>query len=189
MYRGTLDVDDPMPLLLGERVPREPLVVTRAMGNAKCADVIWSTWSGVCFVSARLVKLLQLEKFTGWQTYPVQVIGEGGQCVADYFGLSVTGRCGPLQDERSHRIQKPRPVGPTRPVPGNPFEIPSDEVAKQPTLRYLVGWYFFEESWDGSDFFVPKQTSAIIVTEQVKQAFQRSAVVRFDRLDQIEELA
>jgi hypothetical protein len=112
-----------------------------------------------------------LRGFTGWQTYAVRIVGRGGDEVPGYHGLSVTGRCGRIEWEKSERMILPPPV---------------------PEGRTMAGWrgmYFSPSSWDGSDVFVPDDESTyVIVTDEVRAAAERARLtnVIFTRLTEFE---
>src|SRR5262245_51319285 len=72
-----------------------------AMGSAKPGDVVWTRLVGLVLVSARLVTLFRGADCSGWTVYPVRLTGKKGELFADYFGLVVQGRCGPLDSGRS----------------------------------------------------------------------------------------
>ncbi|MFG0335780.1 MAG: hypothetical protein ACF8TS_20665 [Maioricimonas sp. JB049] len=112
--------------------------------------------------------MLQFEKLTGWATYPIVLYDREGNEYCDYAGLSVTGRCGPLLEKRSESISEG--------LPGSAFPR-------------LLGMYFDESTWDGSDFFCPAGTNAfILVTERAKAVLESGDLkeCRFAPLNEVE---
>lgn len=136
--------------------PERSLAIGRAEGKM-ATDVVWTDSPGFLLVSERLVAILQSEDLTGWTTYPVSLQG----VEQTYFGLSVTGQCGPLDPTRGEWVRK------------------DDEPG-----RFLRGTFFDDDSWDGSDFFSPVGTLVLFVTVRVKRCFDRHKIanVRFVRL-------
>jgi hypothetical protein len=166
-YRGRIEFPDRLPgaYSRGEATPPHPLRVRRKSGGA-LRDVVWTGDGLSVLVSARIVTLLQALRLTGWGTYPVEVIDRDGTHRHDYVGLAITGRCGPADDSRG------------------------DWVTFQ-GLVYRRGYYFAEESWDGSDLFLAGTTVTKFVTDPLRRAFQREKIrnVEFVRADQFRRIA
>lgn len=166
-YRGSPDTEQPSLLLRGELHPRHAVAIEHLMGG-KPKDFIWTGSVQIVCVNDRVISLLETNDFTGWGTYSVQIVGKDGGPIPGYHGLSVTGRCGPLQDERSGRFMK---------------EFPAR------TRERRLGVFFDESTWDGSDFFMSSDGKAYkFVHQRVKDCLEKAKVtnVRFERLDQIE---
>lgn len=62
-----------------------------------------------------------------------------------YNGLSITGRCGPINWDKCGIIEK-------RLVPAGPLG------------KYHKGLYVGLDQWNGSDFFIPNSRSGVIVS-------------------------
>lgn len=157
---------DPIRFLLGEEEPPWYVPIYWQTGRKIPGDVIF-TGAGIVAIHERVRQLLLEHHFTGWRTYPVHVAGPAEGGYEDYHGLAITGRCGPFDYSRSVPFQKQMPGG---------------------VFTYLRGEYFDEATWDGSDLFVPQRTTAILVVEAVKRAFEQAKVrnVRFTRLTECE---
>ena len=90
-----------------------------------------------------------------------------------YQGLSITGRCGRVEWEKSERVIVPPPV---------------------PEGRISAGWrglYFSPATWDGSDLFVPDDGSTyVIVTAAVRAAIEdaRLTNLEFTRLTEFQRI-
>lgn len=95
-------------------------------------------------------QVFEENQFSGWGTFPIELIGKDNERIEGYHGLKVTGKCGPPHSELKWM---PTPVG---------------ELASN-----YVGLYFDPEQWDGSDIFSPEGTLFIIVTRRVKEALER----------------
>jgi hypothetical protein len=169
--RSDLSVEDAFRLIRGELKPMGDIWLRWAMGRKEPTDFLWTTLAVLFVVSDRVVQILQSKRFSGWTTYPVVVVGPTGTTIPGYSGLSVVGRCGPLQPERSIRYQKPGPVG--------------------NTIEVFKGQFFDENLWDGSDIFMPTDgTGLVFVLDRVKRALESSKLkgVRFARADLHERL-
>jgi hypothetical protein len=169
-YRGHMKLKDPEEFTLprGESKPRKPVRITHDMGEPTPGDVIWTDMVVPLVVSQRFVDVLLEHGFTGWGTYPVEVHAKGGRLVPGYHGLSIKGRCGPIQYEKSQVIYEEFPGG------------------RFPSYR---GMYFDPNSWDGSDFFMPTtpDTGWTFILEPVKKALAKARIgnLLLERADQI----
>ena len=165
-----IDIDGARALTRGELRVTAPICLRWAMGRRTPSDVIFTTSVRPIIVHERVVQLLEEQRFTGWTTYPVEVYGRDGQHIPGYHGLAVTGRCGPIDRDRS--------VVELKQFPGRVAPV-------------WVGLYFDPATWDGSDIFMPQEGwYGPIVVERVRQAFRRARVknVQFTRLDEVERL-
>jgi len=160
------DFDDACLLVRGEQ-RAETLSASRAMGERVPGDVVWTTWAIPLLLAQPAVDACRAANFSGWTTLPV-ALKDGHGDDRSFHLLVVTGRCGPIDYARSAREWTIYPGG------------------RFPALR---GFYFDEDSWDGSDFFMEtRDTGWIFVTERVVQLFRTNKFrnVRFERLDEIE---
>jgi hypothetical protein len=151
-YRGRFDLslESVFPIVTGSIVPPEPVAVHRAMGG-DLWEVIWADQMGPLAVSHRVVELLRAHGFSGWSTYPVLVFDPERGVVPGYYGLAVTGRCGPIDYGRSQ-------------LDGIDTVLPD-----------YVGLYFDPDSWDGSDLFFADRGRPFC-TAEVKTALDRADV-------------
>ena len=168
--RGEIDTKiDSFALTRGDVRVSEAITVSWYMGGAVPSDVVWTGNAGAVIVHRRAVDLLRDGGFTGWRTYPVNVIDKNGDSYPDYAGLAVLGRCGACDLSRSVVVLAEYPVG---------------------WFPHFLGRYFSENSWDGSDFFMERAdvrgsfTGHVFVTERVRQVFEQAKMknVRLERL-------
>lgn len=155
-------------LFRGERQAEPPLCL-RAYRGGQPVEVIWSAYPPITVVSQRVVDLFRNQGFTGWATYTVEVRDKTGKVLPGYHGLAVTGRTGERDLSRvevSSRLLHP--------------------LGKPQTI--LTGFYFEDDSWDGSDFCVVGSTIRIVVTGRVVEFFRRAKIrnVEFVRLPEVE---
>jgi hypothetical protein len=169
-YRGRIDTElrwnDEFSFLRAESMPDRPLPIRHAMGEAVPRDFIWTTMATPVVVSQRFIDILLDNRFTGWSTYAVEVYSKAGDLLPGYYGLSITGRCGPIEYEKSQVIYEDMPGG----------RVP----------RYK-GLYFDPDGWDGSHFFTPSDRGAWkLIVEPVRRALEKAKVrnIRFKRLDE-----
>jgi hypothetical protein len=165
--RGALHVEskqkipNDIGLARGDWRPTAPLVFKHHSGGRPC-DLVGTTYATLDLLSPRTAQLFRDEEFSGWTTFPVQVFTKDGLLIEGYEGLTVTGRCGPIDNSRSREHWRP----PARP----------GVVEK---LRVWLGLYFDLATWDGSDFFGPAGTAHVFVVERVKQAVERAGLTNF----------
>lgn len=168
--RGEIDGKiDTFALTRGEVETSAPLQVSWYMGGSMPSDFVWTSNVGAIIVQRRVVKLLRDQGFTGWRSYVVSVIDKGGDYHPDYEGLAILGRCGCADLSRSVVVLSKYPAG---------------------WFPHFLGYYFPEESWDGSDIFMEtpdergRTTAHVFVTERVRLALETASVknVKFERL-------
>jgi len=170
-FVAAIDVpaDSALPLLRGDLHRVTPIEGRWAMGRAKPLDVVWTTLALPVLLSQRVVDLLRMEQVTGWDCIPCTLYGKSNQSWP-YAILSVRGRCGPIDVQKSTRIDKAYPAG------------------VFPAWR---GLYFDPLSWDGSDLFMPEgDVGWIIVTQRVKDLMEMAKIsnVMFTPLDRVERV-
>jgi hypothetical protein len=131
------------------------------MGGATPSDAVWTTSAGLPVIGPRLIRLLERGGFTGWDTYPVDLVDKAGDWVPGYGGLSVAGRCDPIDLSRSEVV--------LREFPGGWF----------PAFR---GCFFPPQSWDGSDLFLERDDEqgagslALYATARLVRALRRDRI-------------
>jgi hypothetical protein len=136
-FRGQFGatVDDGAAFARAEARPDDPVPVEWLMGRPTPSDVVWTTSVYPFVVSRRVIDLLERGRFTGWDSYPVDLVDKHRHPVPGYAGLMITGRCDPVDLSRSELV--------VREYPGGWF----------PKFR---GQFFASESWDGSDLFMER---------------------------------
>ena len=173
--RGAIDAKiDTFAITRGEVKTLAPIEVSWYMGGALPSDFVWTGNAGAVVVHRRVVRLFRDQGFTGWRSYVVSVIDKGGDYHPEYEGLVILGRCGPADLSRSAVV----------------ISQPQSEYQVGGTFPQFLGYYFSEDSWDGSDIFMEKPdaqgrtTAHVFVTERVRLALEAARVknVRFERL-------
>jgi hypothetical protein len=138
-------------LLLGRWRPAEP-VVLRQSSDRGPDSLGWGGSPALWIVSPAFCAALAETDCTGWNTAPAVILGEDNDSVvtSDHGLLVVQGRCGPIDYERS------------TPIPGS-------RTGRR-------GLYFELDSWDGSDVFVPANSTRVIYTKKAVDALRKHPV-------------
>ena len=122
-------------------------------------DILDTGHPGLYLISDRMKILLEENKLTGWQTYPIRLYDKKGVELFGYHGFSVIGHCGPISYEKSEIIER-------RYIPDGPI------------CRYYKGKSI--EDWDGSDFFTPQKNYGIIVTKRAADILKQNKIANLD---------
>jgi hypothetical protein len=167
-FRGDIELsgDEALAITRHEQHPAGPVIVRWKMGAKVPSDIIHTTLAIPIVVHARVAELFKQHHFSGWDSYPIKLYGKAGEEIAGYYGLSIKGRCGAIDNGMSRQVPRQYPAG-----------------------EFLVwkGLYFDPESWDGSDLFMPSHGGWIFVIEEVMHAMRKARVknVIFQPLDEI----
>ncbi|GMO62124.1 MAG: hypothetical protein Ta2A_08560 [Treponemataceae bacterium] len=166
---GISRTSDPYAILRHEFIPQSPIVWKRNTGS-KPKDCISTSWAVLNLFSDSVFNLFEKCCFTGWDTYQCVVYGKNDELISGYKGLSVTGACGKLAGNLRRKEIRYNPAG----------------------KRYVIftGLYFDLKTWDGCDFFTPKKSGYIFVTERVKEAVEKAKFtnIEFRNITTIESL-
>lgn len=154
-------IEDDLPfsdLFLGVVQPPSRIAFRLDAGR-KAYDLVGTTTGILRLLSARFVATLRDVGASGWNAVPVDILPSRGTADdAAYHMLTVTGRCGPLDQRRTRIVRREAP---------NPRGAPwYDEL----------GAFFDPDSWDGSDVFAPEGTAIVCVTPRVAGAITRAAL-------------
>lgn len=110
-------------------------------------------------ISDHAVEAFTESGLTGWKTFPVQIKAKKGGFVTGYQGLSVTGRCGPVDHSKSEPFEKLYPGG---------------------VYTDYLGLHVGLDEWDGSDFFLPRGFAGPILSSRAVD------VIRSEKLSNVE---
>jgi len=172
-YRGRFDTSiDPLAITRGEVTPETPILIRWDMGGESPSDIVWTTSAHPLIAHRRVLDLFCEKNLTGWRSYPVQVLDKLGTVHDDYAGLQIVGRCGVVDLSRSTVALKHYPGG---------------------WFPQLVGYFFDENSWDGSALFmhVPDRngrvSAHILMTEPVREILSKAQIrnVGYQRLSDL----
>jgi hypothetical protein len=146
----------PADLTTGYVVPEGP-VVLRVVSGKRAGDFLWNDM-GLKVVNDQLLSLLERERFTGYNTYHIRVLGSA---VPRYHGLAILGRAGSVDRKRS-RVRW--------------FENPN---GTRGGIKSMNGLYFDLTKWDGCDLFVVDELLALIATDRVVRALRKNRVSNY----------
>ena len=121
-----------------------------SVGSGLEPDIVRTTVLPTIVLGERAVSML--ENITGWK--PVAICGPGSRrsdaTSKKYSVMSITGRAGPVDPTRS--------------------EVSNDADSQE---AEVVGLYFLDDYWDGSDVFVLKESAFFVfVTERARLIFE-----------------
>lgn len=145
-----------------------PVVFKQEYGN-KLQDILDTGWASLYLISDKMKAALEENALTGWKAFAVKVLGKQGQEISGYHGLSITGRCGKINYNKSEIIEK-------RLVPNGPL------------VKYYKGLHIGLDEWDGTDFFLPEKTLWTIITKTAAEALKKNKLtnIKFENLLEIE---
>ncbi len=121
----------------------------------KIGDVLDTGRVGLYLISDKLKDVLTMNSLTGWMVFPVVVSKINGEMISGFHGLSITGRCGPIDYNKSAIIEK-------RLLPNGPVG------------KFYKGLHVGLDQWDGCDFFLPKDSFGPIVTARAARVIEMS---------------
>ena len=151
-------------LLLGEYEDIGFPVVFKQMFGKKRADILGTGTVSLYLISKKFRDVLIENQITGWKTFDVKIYDKKENEIDGYYGLTVTGRSGPMEFKESEIIEK-------RLVPHGPLS------------KYYVGCWIDMQSWDGSDFFVIAQSTHIIISNKVYEIIKANNITNIDMSD------
>jgi hypothetical protein len=171
----------PQKLLAGRRITNDlflgkydgiefPVIFKQASGT-KLEDMLDTGTVCLHLISEKFKMLLEKNGLTGWKTFEIEVFDKKGIEVNSYYGFTVTGRCGKIDDSKSEIITR-------RAVPNGPL------------AEYSKGLYVGLDTWDGSDFFCPEGTTYLIATKRAVDLIKADKItnVEFENLADIESM-
>lgn len=130
-------------------------VVFKQWRKGKFNDILDTGWVSLYLISENLKNVLEHNKLTGWQIFSIQLHDLKGNEVLGYYGLSIVGRSGRTNYDRSEILEK-------RWIPHGPL------------VQYYKGVSF--DKWDGSDFFIPDKTHHIFITEKAAKILKKNQI-------------
>jgi hypothetical protein len=154
----------PVELLKGIHIPEAPIELERASGS-DLRDFVWTTRAIFFVVSARVISLLSDVGATGWTAHRAVMRDAEPE---PYYALAISGRCGPLDRANAELAIVDYPGG---------------------AIPVATGLGIDAATLDGSDIFMPDDTSAwVIVSGRLAAMFTHERVtnVALDDPDEIE---
>jgi hypothetical protein len=144
-------------LIMGEYAGIDfPVIFMQEYGH-KLTDILDTGYTSLCLISDRLKILLEENGFTGWKCFPIRLFDKKKNEVLGYHGFSITGRCGPIDRTKSTIIEKQRASG-------------------WPMRKFYKGLYIGLDTWDNTDFFIPKGSAWPIITKKVADVLKKNKI-------------
>lgn len=162
-------LNDVLKLLMGDYSGINfPVEFKQAYGK-RLDDVIRTGHGALYLISNKMKNVLEENKLTGWKTFSIKILEKQGSEIKGYQGLSIIGRCGPIDYSKCTIIEK-------RTVPEGPL------------IKSYKGLYVGLDKWDGSDFFLPEGTFQTIITKRAANVMKKNKLtnVRLQNLSEIE---
>lgn len=156
-------------LILGDYSGVSFPVLFRQEDGKKLQDILDTGWPSLYLISDKMKTVLEDNDLTGWKTFEVKIVDKQGQEIKGYHGLSITGRCGKVDYNKSEIIQK-------RLVPNGPL------------VKYYKGLHISLDKWDKKDFFLPEKYFGIVTTHKAAEALKKNNLtnIRLENLTEIE---
>lgn len=148
-------------LVKGNYISLEFPIVFNYSEGKKFNDILDTGYVSLFLISDRLKNILEDNKFTGWRTYPIIFYDKKGNEIKGYHGFSVTGRSGPINYENSKITKK-------------------QDSKDSPIYECSKGYAIDENTWDGSDFFLPENTTGISVPESVVKVLKPNKITNLN---------
>eukprot|EP01132_Coremiostelium_polycephalum_P001373 gene1373-1734_t len=130
-------------------------VIFKQDSGKKLQDMLNTSWPNLYLISDRMKVTLEENQLTGWKTFKVEVFDKKGEIIKGYHGFSVIGKCGPVDFNRSFIIEKRL-------------------ILHGPLVKFYKGLYPELATWDGNDFFIPKNYFSITVTQRTAEVLQKN---------------
>lgn len=165
IFDPEFDSVDPTSVLRGEASIDNP-VASWSSGRFKSQSLVWSAWPGVIWFHLSVVERMLRDGIQGFSTYSASLLGKNGKVINGYMGWIVSGRCDPINYERSH-------------------EFVTDLGGGETTE--LRGLFFDEQSWDGSDVFMCRDNTAhVFFSERARRCLEPAVSnTSFEELSQV----
>jgi hypothetical protein len=162
-------LSDPYKLIMGDFSDIDFPVIFKQESGKKLHDILETGLSALYLISDKMKNVLIENQLTGWKTFPVKIFDKKDNEVLGYEGFSTTGRAGPLDYSKC-------PIIETRVYPSAPL------------VKHYVGKYIDLSTWDGSDFFLPKNHFGTMITPKAAQILTKSKLTNINlrRLGDIE---
>lgn len=145
-----------------------PVVFKQEYGK-KLEDVLDTGWPSLYLISDKMKSVLEDNNLTGWKSFAIKILDKQGQEIKGYHGLSIMGRCGPIDYNKAKIIEK-------RLIPNGP------------SGKYYKGLHIGLDKWDASDFFLPEKYFGIITTQRAAEILKQNKLtnIKIENLAEIE---
>lgn len=142
-------------LIKGDYLGIDFPVIFKQEDGKKFCDILDTGYVSLYLISERMKTILEENNLTGWKIFPIQLYDKKGNEISGYHGFSITGKCGPINYEKSQIIEK-------------------QTVPSGPIFKYYKG--IFIDDWDKKDFFSPNKTYQIFITENAADILKKNKI-------------
>ena len=133
-----------------------PVIFMHEDGN-KLEDILITFYPSLYIISEKIKNIFERNNLTGWKTFPIEVLNKEGRKLIGYYGMSITGKCGPVDNSK-------------------PEIVPYTRIPYLSGEKAYKGYHVGLDKWDGSDFFVPEGVFAIIGSQKVADVFKANRI-------------
>jgi hypothetical protein len=138
-----------------------PVIFRQTFGKKLC-DILDTGDVSLFLISDKMLNILKENNFSGWKTYPIRLYDRKNNEIYGYNGFSVIGKCeATTKYKRDSLFEK-------RLVPNGPLST------------YYKGLYIDFTKWDGSDFFIPKGSLRIVITQNVRDIILKNKLTNIN---------
>lgn len=130
-----------------------PLLYKQKYGK-RFNDILGTGYTTLFLISLRMKELMEKNNLTGWKTFPIILHDKKKNIIEGYFGFSITGKCGPIDYNKSC--------------------ISEGVYPSMPKVKYYNKLFIDLNTWDGSDFFMPEGYYSIIATKKAADVLANS---------------
>ena len=161
------NINDEWNLIKGDYKSIDFPVIFKQKQGKNWTDILDTGWVNFFLISERMKVILESNKLTGWQIFPVEIYDKKGNEIFGYHGFSVIGRCSPIDYKKSEIIIKKR-------------------FSTGPECKFYKG--IFIDEWNGMDFFTPEDNYQIIVTRKAAEILKENKIsnMRLENLADME---
>ncbi len=152
-----LPKEDDLKLIRGDFIGIEFPIIFQQSAGKTLSDILDTEHPWLYLISERFRKVLVQNKLTGWKIYSIKLYDKKGSEILGYHGFSITGHCGQVDYEKSKIVEE-------RLIPTGPL------------VKFYKGRFINLESWDGSDFFLPKGTIGSTVNEKAAEILRKEKI-------------
>lgn len=142
----------------------------KVISGTKWTPVLSPPTVGLIIVSKDIINALNFNKITGFKYFNILIKDKHGKMIDDYYGLSILGKCGKIDFNKSKIVEKKTKMG---------------------FAKYYLGFFPDMEAWDNTDIFRPLGSLFIIMNKKTKDLFDdfENNNLKFTPLEEVETMA
>jgi hypothetical protein len=126
-----------------------PIVFKQADGKI-LHDILDTGWASLYLISDNMKNILLENNISGWKSYPIKLYDRKNNEIQGYNGFSIIGKCNAKAKFRKDSMFEKR------------------LIINGPLAKYYKGLNIDFTKWDGSDFFIPKGSLRIVITQNLQ---------------------